>query len=295
MNVIDCQKVSKGFRRTNALEEITFQLTEQKITGLIGRNGAGKTTLLKILAGLTKHKVGEVSVFGKNPYNNLMVSANSILVDDQMTFPDSLSLDEILQSAPAFYKRWDAQLASRLFQYFRLDLKQQHSKLSKGARATFNMIFGLSTRCELTMLDEPMNGMDEAVRKDFYRALLKHYIAHPRSILISSHHLAEIEHLLEDILLIHNGKVVLHQSLDEVKEYAVAVQGPIADVERWTEGEEILHSKRIDDQRQYVVVKNNSKLEKARLEGAVIQALSASEVCLYMTSEAKGGIDDVFK
>lgn len=295
MNVIDCQKLSKGFRRTNALEEITFQLTEQKITGLIGRNGAGKTTLLKILAGLTKHKVGEVSVFGKNPYNNLMVSANSILVDDQMTFPDSLSLDEILQSAPAFYKRWDAQLASRLFQYFRLDSKQQHSKLSKGARATFNMIFGLSTRCELTMLDEPMNGMDEAVRKDFYRALLKHYIAHPRSILISSHHLAEIEHLLEDILLIHNGKVVLHQSLDEVKEYAVAVQGPIADVERWTEGEEILHSKRIDDQRQYVVVKNNSKLEKARLEGAVIQALSASEVCLYMTSEAKGGIDDVFK
>lgn len=295
MNVIDCQKLSKGFRRTNALEEITFQLTEQKITGLIGRNGAGKTTLLKILAGLTKHKVGEVSVFGKNPYNNLMVSANSILVDDQMTFPDSLSLDEILQSAPAFYKRWDAQLASRLFQYFRLDSKQQHSKLSKGARATFNMIFGLSTRCELTMLDEPMNGMDEAVRKDFYRALLKDYIAHSRSILISSHHLAEIEHLLEDILLIHNGKVVLHQSLDEVKEYAVAVQGPIADVERWTEGEEILHSKRIDDQRQYVVVKNNSKLEKARLEGAVIQALSASEVCLYMTSEAKGGIDDVFK
>jgi len=295
MNVIDCQKVSKGFRRTNALVDITFQLTEQKITGLIGRNGAGKTTLLKIMAGFTKHRSGEVSVFGKNPYNNLMVSANSILVDDQMTFPDSLTLEEILQSAPAFYKRWDAQLAARLFQYFSLDSKQQHSKLSKGARATFNMIFGLSTRCELTMFDEPTNGMDEAVRTDFYRALLKDYIAHPRSILISSHHLAEIEHLLEDILLIHKGKVVFHESLDKVKEYAVAVQGPIADVERWTEGEEILHSKRVDAQRLYVVVKDNSKLESARLEGAVIQALPASEVCMYVTSETKGGIDDVFK
>ena len=81
------------------------------------------------------------------------------------------------------------------------------------------MIFGLSTHCELTMFDEPTNGMDEAVRTDFYRALLKDYIAHPRSILISSHHLSEIEHLLEDILLIHKGKVVFHQSLDEVKEY----------------------------------------------------------------------------
>ncbi|SDN80471.1 ABC-2 type transport system ATP-binding protein [Psychrobacillus sp. OK028] len=295
MNVIDCQKVSKDFRRTNALEDITFQLTEQKITGLIGRNGAGKTTLLKILAGLTKHRSGEVNVFGKSPYNNLMVSENSILVDDQMTFPDSLTLEEVLQSAPAFYKRWDTEFASRLFQYFKLNPKQQHSKLSKGAKATFNMIFGLSTRCELTMFDEPTNGMDEAVRSDFYRALLKDYIAHPRSILISSHHLAEIEQLLEDILLIHKGRVVLHQSLDEVKEYAVAVQGLIADVERWTVGEEIIHSKRIDDQRLYVVVKNNSKLERARIEGASIQTLAASEVCMYVTSETKGGIDDVFK
>ena len=295
MNVIDCLKVSKSFRRTNALEDITFQLAEQKITGLIGRNGAGKTTLLKILAGLTKHKSGEVSVFGKNPYNNLMVSANSILVDDQMTFPDSLTLDEILHSAPAFYRRWDDQLASRLFQYFKLDSKQQHSKLSKGSKATFNMIFGLSTRCELTMFDEPTNGMDEAARTDFYRALLKDYIAHPRSILISSHHLTEIEHLLEDILLIHKGKVVLHESLDKVKEYAVGVQGPSAYVERWTEGQEILYSQRVDGQRQYMVVKNNSELEKARLEGAIIQTIPASEVCMYVTSETEGGIDDVFK
>ena len=295
MNVIDCQKVSKGFRRTNALEDITFALKEQKITGLIGRNGAGKTTLLKILAGLTKHKSGEVSVFGENPYNNLVVSANSILVDDQMTFPDSLTLEEILQSAPTFYEKWDTQLANRLFHYFKLDPKQQHSKLSKGSKATFNIIFGLSTRCELTMFDEPTNGMDEVARADFYRALLKDYIAHPRSILISSHHLTEIEHLLEDILLIHNGKVVLHESLDKVKEYAVAVQGSIAEVERWTDGEKILYSKRIDEQRQYVVVKNNSKLEKARLEGASIELLPASEICMYVTSEKRGEIDDVFK
>lgn len=295
MNVIDCQRVSKGYRRTNVLEDISFQLTDQKITGLIGRNGAGKTTLLKILAGLTEHKSGEVNVFGKKPYNNVLVSANSILVDDQMTFPDSLTLEEILSSAPAFYKKWDTQLAVRLFQYFKLDSKQQHSKLSKGSRAAFNMIFGLSTRCELTMFDEPTNGMDEAVRKDFYRALLKDYIAHPRSILISSHQLDEIEHLLEDILLIHKGKVVLHADLDEVKEYAVAIQGPVPDVERWTAGEEVLHSKRVDEQKQYAVVKNNSKMESARLEGANIQILTASEVCMYITSESEGGIDDVFK
>ena len=292
---IECKNLKKRYMRKNALEDITFQLEDQKITGLIGRNGAGKTTLLKILAGFIKESSGVVKVFSNKPFNNLTVSANSILVDEQMSFPDSLTLAEILQTAPSFYSKWDAELAKRLFDYFHLDSKQQHSKLSKGSQATFNMIFGLATRCELTMFDEPTNGMDEAVRTDFYRALLKEYIAHPRSILISSHHLAEIEHLLEDILLIHKGKVVFHKSLDEVKEYAVGIQGPSEIVEKWTTDEEILHSKQLEDQRRYVVVKANPSLEKVRTEGVTVHSISASDVCMYVTSERKGGIDDVFK
>lgn len=276
----------------NALEDITFQLEDQKITGLIGRNGAGKTTLLKVLAGFIRESSGDVKVFSNNPYNNLRVSANSILVDDQMSFPDSLTLADILETAPDFYKRWDAELATNLFRYFRLNPKQLHARLSKGNKATFNMIFGLSTRCELTMFDEPTNGMDEAVRSDFYRALLKDYIAHPRTILISSHHLAEMEHLLEDILLIHKGKVVFHQSLEEVKEYAVALQGPTNLVEKMTAGKEILHTKQLDSQRKYVVIRRE---DLPLIEGVMIYPVSASDVCMYVTDDRKGGIDDVFK
>ena len=295
MNVVECLNVKKCFSRNNALEDITFELNEQKITGLIGRNGAGKTTLLKILSGFIGPSSGEVRIFERNPYNDLLVSANSILVDDQMTFPDTLNLEEILKMAPTFYQKWDAELAKRLIDYFKLNPKLKHSNLSKGTAATFNLIFGLSTRCELTMLDEPMNGMDEAVRTDFYRALLKDYIAHPRSILISSHHLAEIEHLLEDILLVHQGRVLMHQTLDEVRDYAVGLQGTIADIERWTKGEEVYFSKQLDDQRKYVVVKNTSSIVATRTEGAMLQTLSASDVCKYVTSDKREGIDDVFK
>lgn len=292
MTVIDCQDLRKKYKRMAALDGITFQLKNQKITGLIGRNGAGKTTLLKILAGFIRKSSGDVEVFSNNPFNNLRVSANSILVDDQMSFPDSLTLADILEVAPDFYKRWDTELANNLFKYFRLNPKQLHSRLSKGNKATFNMIFGLATRCELTMFDEPTNGMDEAVRSDFYRALLKDYIAHPRSILISSHHLAEMEHLLEDILLIHKGKVVFHQSLEEIKEYAVALQGTTDIVEKLTAGKEILHTKRLDSQRKYVVIK---KENIPVIEGVTTQSVSASDVCMYVTSERKEGIDDVFK
>lgn len=295
MTVIECQNLKKRYYRMNALENITFQLKEQKITGLIGRNGAGKTTLLKILAGFIKESAGEVKVFANKPFNNLCVSANSILVDDQMSFPDSLTLIEILEAAPRFYKKWNADLAANLFHYFRLNPKQQHSKLSKGNRATFNMIFGLATRCELTMFDEPTNGMDDAVRTDFYRALLKEYIAYPRSIIISSHHLSEMEHLLEDILLIHQGKVAFHKSLDEVKEFAVALQGPEHLVEELTSQMKILHTKQLDGMQGYVVVKNENSLALGRNGEITIHSVSASDVCMYVTSETKGGIDDVFK
>lgn len=295
MKVIECLDVQKSYRQTNALENITFQLSDQKITGLIGRNGAGKTTLLKMLGGFMEPTSGEMRVFERNPYNDLLVSANSILVDDAMSFPDSLNLGEILKVAPTFYNKWNEKLAKRLFDYFKLNPKLKHSNLSKGESATFNLIFGLSTRCELTMLDEPMNGMDEAVRTDFYRALLKDYISHPRSILISSHHLAEIEHLLEDILLVHQGRVVLHQPLDEIKDYAIGLQGKPEDIEKWTVGNEVYYSKQLDQERKYVVVKNTSALKKASVEGTIIHSLSASDVCKYITSDKREGIDDVFK
>lgn len=292
MTVIDCQDLRKKYKRVAALDGITFQVKGQKITGLIGRNGAGKTTLLKILAGFIRENSGDVKVFSNKPFNNLRISANSILVDDQMSFPDSLTLADILDVAPDFYKRWDKELAANLFRYFRLNPKQLHSRLSKGNKATFNMIFGLSTRCELTMFDEPTNGMDEAVRSDFYRALLKDYIGHPRSILISSHHLAEMEHLLEDILLIDKGKVVFHQTLEEVKDHAVALQGPTHLVEKLAIGKEILHTKQLDSQRKYVVIRKESM---PQIEGVTIYPVSASDVCMYVTSDRKGGIDDVFK
>ncbi|WP_144511404.1 ATP-binding cassette domain-containing protein [Bacillus sp. FJAT-22090] len=292
MTVIDCQNLRKKYKSVAALDGITFQLEGQKITGLIGRNSAGKTTLLKILAGFIRENSGDVKVFSNKPFNNLRASANSILIDDQMSFPDSLKLADILEAAPNFYKRWDAEYATKLFQYFGLNPKQVHSKLSKGTKATFNMIFGLATRCELTMFDEPTNGMDEAVRTDFYRALLKDYIAYPRTILISSHHLAEMEHLLEDILLINKGKVVFHQSLEVVKEYAIALQGPNDLVEKMTAGKEILHKKQLDSLRTQVIIR---KENVSLIDGVTMHPVSASDVCMFVTSDGNGGIDDVFK
>jgi ABC-2 type transport system ATP-binding protein len=294
VKVIECTGLTKTYLRKPVLNNLTFSIEENTITGLIGRNGAGKTTLLKILAGFIQETSGKVRVFDDGPFNSLFVSTNSIFVDDQMIFPPALQLQEILEVAGSFYPNWDMKLAKGLAKYFDFDPKNYHNRLSKGKTSTFNSIIGLAARCPLTILDEPTTGMDEAVRKDFYRALLKDYLAHPRTIMISSHHLNEIGDLLEDVLLIKDGKKHLHLPISELKEWAIGIKGPTEKVLEITNGEDLIYENRIGAGTMYAVVKNNFgslEIEKAGLE---LTPVRASDLCVYLTNASKGGIDDVF-
>ncbi|MFN7250490.1 MAG: ABC transporter ATP-binding protein [Anaerobacillus sp.] len=297
MNVIECNGLTKTYGTGKAINRLSFTIEQNKITGLIGRNGAGKTTLLKIIAGFLRPTSGEVTVFSENPFNNLKVSQNLIFIDDNMTLPQSLCLMDILHSASKFYGNWDMELATKLFEYFSLNPDTLQQNLSKGMKSTFNSIIGLASRCPLTIFDEPTTGMDASVRKDFYRALLKDYLEHPRTILLSSHHLNEIEDLIEDVLLIKEGEKHLHISVDELRQSAVALSGKIEAVNHWTVGKEIIYKKTVGTDRVYVVVYHNflqEELDKARLSGVEVSSVSAEDVCVYLTSKTKGGIDDVF-
>ncbi|KRG14921.1 ABC transporter [Virgibacillus soli] len=297
MIVMECEKLVKNYGRKQVLKDIAFTITGEKITGLIGRNGVGKTTLLKILAGFIQETSGEVKVFTKRPFNSLFVSANSIMIDDHLTFPPSLSLGDILVEAERFYDNFNLELAKRLMSYFSLSNKGYYDQLSKGMRSTFNLIFGLSSRCALTIYDEPTTGMDAAVRKDFYRALLKDYVAYPRTIILSSHHLNEIEDILEDVLLIHEGKVLHHMPISDMKEWAVGLQGKKSAVSRWSKGQKVIHEKEIGPGLMYVVIQNQWMEDKSRElkeDGVEIIPVSANDLCIYLTNGDKGGIDGVF-
>jgi ABC-2 type transport system ATP-binding protein len=298
MSVIECRELTKAYRGTKALNKLSCRIEENKITGLIGRNGAGKTTLLRLIAGHIKETSGEINVFSEHPFNSLLVSANVVFIHNQMNFPNLLSLKEILDAGANFYQNWDRELGRRLFDYFSFNPCQQFDGLSMGMKSTFSMIFGLASRCPLTIFDEPTTGMDAAVRKDFYRALLKDYIAHPRTILLSSHHLEEIEDLLEDILLLKDGRELLHMPMDELREYAVSIQGKTEAVDQFTNDKEILFSKSLGLGQTFTVIKNDlnePERQAARKDGIEMAPVTAHDLCVYLTGKTKGGIDDVFK
>ncbi len=293
--IIQCHQLEKKYTFTTAINQVSMEIAPKTITGIIGRNGAGKTTLLKMIAGFWRQTSGEIKVFGENPFHSLKVSANSIFIDDQMVFPETLTLQEILEEAGKFYPLWDATFASRLFHYFNLNGRQLHQRLSKGQKSTFNMIVGLASRAPLTIFDEPTTGMDSAVRKDFYRALLKDYLAHPRTIILSSHHLEEIDDLLENIMLIDSGKIILHESMDTIREYAVELIGDEARLKKWARDKEVLYEEKVGIDQLKIVVKNEFTDKELGETGFGVANVSANDVSVYLTNKTKGGIDDVFR
>jgi len=296
MIAVECVDVTKRLIGRKALNKLNLTIEKDKLVGLIGRNGAGKTTLMKMIAGFWRETSGRVEVFSKRAFNNLFISANVMYIDDTMTFSQTLSLGDILKEAERAYINWDTVLAGRLFDYFGFHPKAKHHTLSKGKKSTFNMIIGLASRCSLTLFDEPTTGMDASVRKDFYRALLKDYLAHPRTIIVSSHHLEEIEDLLEEVVLIDEGRVFLHESMDDLKEYALGINGRTEILLPLLTEEEVIHKSQVGDYMTYAVVRSDSNiLDKAKHYGMEIEPVSPNDLCIYLTTKTKGGIDDVFK
>nr|WP_175614870.1 ABC transporter ATP-binding protein [Piscibacillus halophilus] len=298
MSIVSCQHLDKKYKKQYALKDLTIELEENRIIGLIGRNGAGKTTLLKTLAGQIVPTGGEVKVFGENPFNNLKLSANTIYVDDQMQFSLEMRIHEILVAAEMFYENWNRELADRLIYYFGVDRYDFHDQLSKGMASTFNAILGLASRCPLTIFDEPTTGMDYSVRQDFYRALLKDYIAHPRTIIVSSHLLNELESILEEIVLIKNGKCILHESIEDFKEYAIGLSGDKNVIQSIVDHDVIIHEKELSESQVYIAVANQlseKDITCLKQQGVQMTSVEAADLSMFLTNDTRGGIDDVFK
>ncbi|HBV85862.1 MAG TPA: ABC transporter [Desulfosporosinus sp.] len=298
MSVIQCQNVTRSYGKLKAIDNLSFAIEENKLTGLIGRNGAGKTTLLKLLAGYLKPTSGEIEVFSQKPFNNLEGSSKTMFVNDTMTFPDSFTLIDILSEVAPFYANWNSNLAKGLLDYFSINPKQPHSKLSKGSKSTFNSILGIASRCPLTIFDEPTSGMDSAVRKDFYKALLKDYLEYPRSIILSSHLINEVEGILEDILLLNQGVKSLHLPVLELKKFAIGLRGNAQVIQRFVEGKELIYQEEFAKGYLYVVLRSEliqPELKLVRQSGLDVLSISTDDLCIYLTAKSRGGIDYVFK
>lgn len=173
--------VSRRFRRTRALDSVTLDIPENAITGLLGRNGAGKTTLMSIIAGHDRPSSGSVRVFGTDPFEDAPTMSSISFVRDNQRYPEDFTLRQAIEVAPLFHAGWDAEVAERLIEGFRLPRKTAIKKLSRGQASSLGIVLGLASRAPLTVFDEPYLGLDATARRFFYDTLMQDYLDHPRS------------------------------------------------------------------------------------------------------------------
>ncbi|MCL2059069.1 MAG: ABC transporter ATP-binding protein [Oscillospiraceae bacterium] len=288
-DVVKTIDLHKHFGKTKALDGLSVNIAENSITGLIGRNGSGKTTLLKILAGQLDKTGGDALVFGGRPADNLPVLNRLVYTYHNVPYEPSLSLNTILYAYRTMFANFDADFADRLMKYFDLRGKMKYKQLSQGMGSIFNFLCALSSRSDLTMLDEPVLGMDVTVRKSAYEILLRDYSEHPRTIIISSHLLSELEVTLSDLLLIEQGALVLHAPIDDIRNSAYRVDGSPSAVDSFAAGKRTIARKSGELSDLAVVYEplDETAAASARARGLTVSPVRAEDLCVYLTRQNK--------
>ena len=214
---IEFQHISKRFADTRALEDVSLTFEEGKIYGLLGNNGAGKSTLLNILSGRLCPDSGTVTVDGA-PAGSDAALGKLFLVGEKNLYPDDMKVKRALDTAAVFYPDFDRSYAESLAKQFELPLNKKINGLSTGYGSIFRLILGLSVNTPYVLFDEPVLGLDAQHRDLFYKLLVQKYAEHPCTMVVSTHLIADVEKVLDEVVFISAGQIALQSSVDDIRE-----------------------------------------------------------------------------
>lgn len=224
--MIQVQEMSYSYEKNvPVLEDITLTEREPAIMGLWGRNGTGKTTLMKLLAGQLRPSQGSVKIMGEAPYNNEQAVRNVCYIQEEHPFGHLWTVQDTLLFGSLFNPGWHQNTAERLLGLFKLEKRKKVNKLSRGMKSALQFIIGLSSHAAITILDEPINGLDAGMRKTLYEAVLESHGEFPRLIMISTHHIEEFQGLFESLVVLKDGKLLFHEPMDDIRMKGVWLTG----------------------------------------------------------------------
>lgn len=213
--LIQCQDVWKSYGSQRALQGLSLQLESGRIVGLLGPNGSGKTTLIKILNGLLTPDQGMVLIDGQEPgtYTKSIIS----YLPDKPYFAGWMKVSDLFDLFEDFYADFDREKAGHMCKALQIDEKLRMKTLSKGTKEKVQLILVMSRRAKLYLLDEPIAGVDPAAREYILTTIVNNY--NPEgTVLISTHLIADVERVLDEILFIRDGRVVRQELVDDVRE-----------------------------------------------------------------------------
>ncbi|MBL4937036.1 ABC transporter ATP-binding protein [Clostridium sp. YIM B02515] len=212
--ILECQALSKRFSGFAALTDVNLTLEKGRIIGLLGPNGSGKSTLLKIINGLLVPDTGKIQIAGMEP--GIETKKIVSYLPERTYLNDWMKVSELVAFFKDFYSDFDANKAYDMLSRLQIDPGRKLKTLSKGTKEKVQLILVMSRSAELYCLDEPIGGVDPASRDYILNTIISNYNENA-TVLISTHLIAEIENILDEVIFIKNGTVTLHSSVDDVR------------------------------------------------------------------------------
>ena len=215
MAILECKGLSKRFGRIQALEDINLSIEPGRVVGLLGPNGSGKTTLIKLANGLLTPTSGEILIDGRAPGKESKALVSYL--PDKEYLPDWMSARQLMDFFADFYADFDRERAVEMLTRLGIDESMRIKQMSKGTREKVQLILVMSRQAKLYLLDEPIGGVDPATRDYILDTIIRNYNP-SAAVVISTHLIADVEQVLDDVIFIQNGHVALQSSVDEIRE-----------------------------------------------------------------------------
>lgn len=228
MELIECKNLSKDYGTKKALDNVSLQIPSGRIVGLLGSNGSGKTTLIKIINELLVPTSGEIFIKGKTPG----IESKKIIsyLPERTYLPYDKKVSEVIAYFKDFYSDFSVERAYKLLDELGIKKEDKLKQMSKGTKEKVQLVLVMSRDADIYILDEPIGGVDPVARDQILDLILKNF-KEGASLIISTHLIADIEKILDDVIFIHQGKILLNSSADEVRnKYHTSIENAFKEV-----------------------------------------------------------------
>ena len=215
MAILTCNNLSKRYGSVQALDAINVNIEPGRIVGLLGPNGSGKTTLIKLANGLLTPTAGEILIDGMEPGPETKKIVSYL--PERTYLANWMSVSQLLDYFEDFYQDFDRQRAETMLTHLGIHAKQRIRQMSKGTREKVQLILVMSRRAKLYLLDEPIGGVDPAARDYILQTIIGNYEPNA-AVIISTHLIADVEQLLDEVIFISNGHILRHTPVDTIRE-----------------------------------------------------------------------------
>ena len=277
MRGIELKNLTKHYKDTKALEDVTLTIEYGKVYGLLGRNGAGKSTMVNLISNRIFPTSGEIFVDGEPSIENDSALRKIFTMSEHNLLPVDKKFKDAVKIVSMFYPDFDKDYAFRLAQMFELDVKKKLMSLSTGYSSIAKLIIALASGADYIFFDEPVLGLDANHRELFYRLLIERYAETGSTFIISTHLIDECANLIEKAIIIDKGRLVTADDTERIMENSYTVTGPAELVDKYTAGKTVVGSDTVGGIRSAYVkgkpenVPQGLEISKASLQSLFIQ------------------------